>query len=77
VKPRLLIFLLIATACAARAATNDELLPARFGHTPNQPCSPAEARSKMTVPPGFHVDLVASEPELVNPIAMTFDDRGH
>src|SRR5436305_9731603 len=30
----------------------------------------------MTVPPGFHVDLVSSEPELVNPIAMAFDDRG-
>ncbi len=52
------------------------MLPARFDHPPNQPYSPAEARSKMTVPPGFHVDLVASEPELVNPIAMTFDDRG-
>ena len=30
----------------------------------------------MTVPAGFHVDLVASEPEIINPIAMTFDDRG-
>ena len=30
----------------------------------------------MTVPPGFHVDLIAAEPDIVNPIAMTFDDRG-
>jgi putative heme-binding domain-containing protein len=30
----------------------------------------------MTVPAGFAVELVASEPEIVNPIAMTFDDRG-
>ena len=29
----------------------------------------------MTVPAGFHVELVASEPDIVNPIAMTFDDR--
>ncbi len=72
----LLILLLIATAGGALAASNDDVLPARFDHPPNQPYSPAEARSKMTVPPGFHVDLVASEPELLNPIAMTFDDRG-
>ena len=30
----------------------------------------------MTVPPGFRVELVASEPEIVNPVAMTFDERG-
>ena len=30
----------------------------------------------MTVPEGFTVELVAAEPDLINPIAMTFDDRG-
>ena len=30
----------------------------------------------MSVPDGFHGELVASEPDLVNPVAMTFDDRG-
>jgi putative membrane-bound dehydrogenase-like protein len=30
----------------------------------------------MTVPPGFRVELVASEPQIVNPVAMTFDERG-
>jgi len=30
----------------------------------------------MTVPEGFHVELVAAEPTLVNPVAMTFDERG-
>jgi len=30
----------------------------------------------MTVPAGFSVELVASEPEIVNPIALAFDDRG-
>jgi len=28
------------------------------------------------VPPGFAVELVASEPDIVNPIALTFDERG-
>ncbi len=30
----------------------------------------------MKVPDGFHVELVAAEPDLVNPVAMTFDERG-
>ncbi len=38
---------------------------------------PAEAAAKaMTVPPGFHVDLIASEPNLQQPIAFTFDAKG-
>ncbi len=37
---------------------------------------PLEAARQMKVPAGFHVDLIASEPNLVQPIAMTFDDRG-
>jgi len=38
--------------------------------------SPADAAKNMLVPEGFTVDLVASEPELTQPIAMCFDDRG-
>ena len=30
----------------------------------------------MRVPPGFSVELVAAEPDIVNPVAMTFDERG-
>jgi putative membrane-bound dehydrogenase-like protein len=30
----------------------------------------------MTVPEGFRVELVAGEPDLVNPVAMAFDERG-
>lgn len=45
-------------------------------HMPGPPLSPAEAIKKMTVPLGFTVELVASEPDIVNPTAMTFDERG-
>lgn len=38
--------------------------------------SPQEAAEKMLVPEGFHVDLIAAEPDLVQPIAMCFDARG-
>ncbi|HZZ71577.1 MAG TPA: PVC-type heme-binding CxxCH protein [Pirellulales bacterium] len=40
------------------------------------PVPVAEAAGKMTVPPGFSVSLVAGEPDVVQPIAFTFDDRG-
>ncbi len=36
----------------------------------------AEAAGRMKVPAGFAVDLVAGEPQVVQPIAMCFDARG-
>ncbi len=42
----------------------------------NAPVPAKEAAAKMTVPPGFKVTLFAGEPDLVQPIAFTFDDRG-
>ncbi len=38
--------------------------------------APAEAAEAMTVPPGFTVKLLAAEPDVKQPIAMAFDDRG-
>ncbi len=38
--------------------------------------SPAEAAKAMKVPPGFQVTLFAGEPDVQQPIAMAFDDRG-
>jgi len=42
----------------------------------DKPVPPAEVAGKFKVPPGFEVTLFASEPEIVQPIAFTFDDRG-
>jgi putative membrane-bound dehydrogenase-like protein len=38
--------------------------------------SPQQAAARMQVPDGFHVSLFAGEPDLIKPIAMTFDERG-
>lgn len=38
--------------------------------------SPTESAKQMDLPVGFKVDVIASEPDLVQPIAMCFDDRG-
>ena len=43
---------------------------------PGPALSPQDAIKKMQVPPGFRVELVAAEPDIVNPVAMTFDERG-
>ncbi|MCA9205138.1 MAG: dehydrogenase, partial [Planctomycetales bacterium] len=41
-----------------------------------QPMPAEEAAGRMQVPPGFHVGTFASEPDVQNPIAMTWDARG-
>src|SRR5439155_16739729 len=43
---------------------------------PNEPLPHAQAIKRMEVPPGFRVELVAAQPDLVNPVAMPFDERG-
>ncbi len=40
------------------------------------PLSPEEAAKGFQVPPGFHVTVFAAEPDVRNPIAMTWDGRG-
>lgn len=42
----------------------------------DQPVPVKDAASKMTVPDGFKVTLFAGEPDVVQPIAFAFDDRG-
>jgi putative membrane-bound dehydrogenase-like protein len=42
----------------------------------DKPIPPKDAAKAMTLPDGFTVQLVAGEPDLVQPIAFTFDDRG-
>ncbi len=38
--------------------------------------SPADALKSMQLPGGFKSELIAAEPDLVQPIAFTFDERG-
>lgn len=54
----------------------DEVIPHHQDRPPGPALSPQEAIEKMQVPDGFSVELFASEPDLVNPVSMTFDQRG-
>ncbi|MBE9586214.1 ThuA domain-containing protein [Mucilaginibacter sp. JRF] len=38
--------------------------------------SPKESAKMMQVPPGFDISLFAAEPDITNPIAMAWDERG-
>src|SRR3954462_8980878 len=56
----------------------------RGGDAPAQPASAAasapvpvkDAAARMTLPDGFRATLFAGEPDVVQPIAFTTDDRG-
>ncbi len=69
----LVVALLLAICCAEASA---QLIPHNQDKPPGPALSPQEAMAKMQVPPGFTVELVAAEPQVVNPTAMCFDARG-
>jgi putative membrane-bound dehydrogenase-like protein len=52
------------------------LVPAGWVVAQDQPLPPSEAAARMTLPEGFRAVLFAAEPDLVQPIAFTVDDRG-
>src|SRR3954470_24212152 len=70
------IAFVIAGLAVVSHAPRQDIIPHRQDRLPNRPSTPEEAIEAMTVPPGFAVELVAGEPDIANPIAMTFDDRG-
>src|SRR5215213_2405554 len=63
----------LGTACLG---ATPEVIPHAQDRPPGPPLSPAEAIEQMTLPEGFSGELVAAEPDIVHPVAMTFDERG-
>ena len=41
-----------------------------------EPFSPEESQKLIQVPTGFHLELFAAEPDIINPITMAWDERG-
>ena len=74
--PRFAACLLIAALLPLVALAADNVIPHAQDKPPGPPLTPVEAIAKMKVPEGFKVELVASEPDLVNPVAFTFDEKG-
>jgi putative membrane-bound dehydrogenase-like protein len=48
----------------------------KIGEPAKGPLSPREEQATFRVPKGFQVDLVAAEPDVVDPVAMAFDEDG-
>ena len=48
----------------------------KFELPPPKPLSPEEELKTFQVPKGFHLELVASEPMIESPIALSFDEQG-
>jgi putative membrane-bound dehydrogenase-like protein len=61
-------------AVAGRAAAQP--VPHNQDRAPGPALSPKEALARFKLPEGFRVELLASEPDIVNPIKMCFDARG-
>src|SRR2546423_9832200 len=67
---------LLMVAPGSPAQKKGQPIPHGQDKMPGPALTPQEALQKMTVPDGFRVELVAAEPDIVNPVAMTFDERG-
>lgn len=63
--------------CFPAAVAAQQLLPKQQHRTSDAPfLKPDEAVKKMSIPKGFDVSIYAAEPDLAEPIAFCFDDRG-
>jgi putative heme-binding domain-containing protein len=68
---RAVIAILVATLFAVSSPAQE---PPHVATT--NKLSPAEERAKIHLPPGFELQLVASEPDIHKPLNMNFDERG-
>ena len=50
--------------------------PFAEGVRPTDPLTPSAQQRTFRLPPGFEIDLVASEPQIAKPMNMAFDARG-
>src|SRR5258706_511485 len=67
-------FLLVLIGAQAFSAGRQ--LTGQYAPASTRALSPSDAQKKFSVPPGFEVRLFAAEPDVINPVAMTWDERG-
>ncbi|TPE44424.1 c-type cytochrome [Pontibacter mangrovi] len=71
-------FLFICTYCSPKKDAREETFEREVvdKDPPVAPLSPEESISKMVLPPGYRVELVASEPMVQEPVALAWDGNG-
>ncbi len=65
-----------APAAPPRAAEPGAAAPPKPATAPAGPLKPADAAGRFEVMPGLAWDLVLSEPDIAQPVFVTFDERG-
>ncbi len=71
-----LLAAILAVALPASSRAQGRQLTGQWAPAATPALSPEEARQRFHVPPGFEVRLFAAEPDVINPVAMTWDARG-
>src|SRR5688572_18203978 len=66
----------ILSGCVAVVGAAGATDPFAEGVRPTEPVSPQEQVKSFKLPPGFKVELVASEPDIFKPMNMAFDAKG-
>lgn len=72
----IIIVLVIVISCSGRKEKLPELTYSGEEPRIQNPLSPEDSQKHIQVPEGFEVELFASEPNIINPIAFTWDERG-
>ncbi|WP_372634947.1 c-type cytochrome [Fodinibius sp.] len=74
----LLLFLLLPAVLLLTACGKESFWPPEVQQVPDESpvLSPEEALESFYLPPGYDIELVASEPLVVDPVAMDFDADG-
>ncbi len=75
-KPKVVFALLLCGVLVSECYSQSLQVPRRHDQPPGPAISAEEAIKKMTVPEGFHVEIVAAEPDIINPVSMAIDEKG-
>ena len=67
---------LMALSTCLATGTDDLVAADQAGPKPPLPLSPAASVRHLRLPEGFRIELVASEPLVVEPSCVVFDERG-
>lgn len=76
IRTRVCLALLLLAPGLVVAQQPKPVIPHAQDQPPNDPRDPQTAARMMKVPEGFTVEVVAAEPDIVNPVAMTIDEKG-
>ncbi len=76
-RSRLILAIIWASVVCSHSIANDTLLTAVANQTkPRSPVSPRESLQWLETEPGFQVELVAAEPQIIDPVSMRMDGQG-